>query len=399
MRVLIITPTPTHPATAGNRKMVQHLASFFIGEGYEVSCFYIPFESYDHKAMNLFFEGNLVVANENTMFAPQSRFNHLRHRANLKVFGLTKKLSYIAGATAKDSFEYNSHVDQHISLNVRVDLQKMIAGKHFDVVVCEYVWTSSLLSLFNKNTFKIIDTHDCFSDRHKIYQKINRRPEWISLYPKQEAKGLKRADLIIALNEKEREYFERISGKKSILYGYVPKINQIFRPRFENKLLYFASSNDINQISINWFIDEVFPKIKLTNPNIQLLVGGRISSKLKVVDSSIKLLGEFVNPTDFYKLGDIVINPEKGGTGLKIKALEALSLGLPLIATNAGAAGVTDEKNEHLVLADDVNSFVQSINVLSINEHFRRILAHNSTEWIRSYNSRLTRNLRENLPK
>ena len=136
---------------------------------------------------------------------------------------------------------------------------------------------------------------------------------------------------------------------------------------FNFTLLYFASSNLNNIRSINYFIDNVFKILKNNFPSIRLLIGGSISSVMNSIDSDILIKGEFEDPALFYKLGDIVINPEISGTGFKIKSYEALSYGLPLISSRAGASGIsdiTDSEDCPVLMADSPNDYI--IHILSL---------------------------------
>ena len=60
-----------------------------------------------------------------------------------------------------------------------------------------------------------------------------------------------------------------------------------------------------------------------------MLVGGSICKVLKetTLPANVKLLGFVENPSDFFKLADVSINPTYQGTGLKIKTFESVAYG------------------------------------------------------------------------
>ncbi|ULQ56254.1 glycosyltransferase family 4 protein [Flavihumibacter rivuli] len=384
-KVLIITPTPTHPDTAGNRKMVKYLASFFKERGYEVHCLYLAFEQYDKAAMKAFFNGHLFEIAKDDLYRTSFNLHQLSLRLRLKWFRVAVRLKKWLGLIGQDDFLYNSHLDQHIGINALDAARKLIDPKAYDIVVCEYVWMSSLLSLFGSKTFKIIDTHDKFSDRYKVFQELGKKPEWISLYPGEEKRGLKRADLILALNENERNYFSHLTGHKTILFGCLPGYSPLPRKSFEKHLLYIASANELNLLSINWFIKEVFPLVQESDPMVKLIIGGRISSKVHSDNPSIEMIGEIESALDFYKSGDIVINPELGGTGLKIKTLEALSIGMPIVATTSGAAGVMQPNKDHILIGNTSVDLAGCIIRLLKDERLRVQVSENAIQWFKDY--------------
>ncbi|RYD77609.1 MAG: glycosyltransferase [Sphingobacteriales bacterium] len=389
-RILIITPTPTHPPVAGNRAAVLALANELMDAGHELHCFYIPAEDYNKEEMSAFFKGNFYSFEWEKLNKRKLKIEYYQKRIFQKLKGLKLSFLEMTGSSNAESYQYNRKIDGNLTAFVK-KFTKAIARKHkFDIVICEYVWISGLLSYFPKSTFKIIDTHDRFSNRYLIYKKMNRTPEWDSLFPSEEAKGLKRADLIIALNEDEKEYFEKISGKKTVIRLPISMKKPLAVKTFTNKLLYFASDNIINQTSILKFLEDVFPLVLKEIPGTQLLVGGRICNKLTAVPSNVLLMGLFTEPSDFYNLGDIIINPEIGGTGFKIKTFEGLSYGMPVVCSIGGAAGVTDGVNEHLMIAHNSVEFANSIIKLCKDDSMRNELSVKAYEWARKMSDKNT---------
>ncbi len=86
----------------------------------------------------------------------------------------------------------------------------------------------------------------------------------------------------------------------------------------------------------------------------ELIVGGGLCDRLsafvtKDVLARVKprLVGSVDALSDFYKDCDVVINPERGGTGIKIKSLDAMAHGMPLLTTVAGAIGLQSTSEFH----------------------------------------------------
>ncbi|MFT3679141.1 MAG: glycosyltransferase family 4 protein [Ferruginibacter sp.] len=397
-RVLLISPTPTHPVTAGNRQVFFSLAREFKKMGFEIHCLYLPLESCDMGAMNNFFEGRLYTFDRSLYYSKQPPLHYYIKRIRRLFAGIRNRVLLATGKIDKDSFKYNGSIDDFLTPYAYFFTKQLAAQKKFDIVVCEYVWISGLLDIFQKNVFKIIDTHDKFGDRFRVLKETGKEPQWVSLYPAEEAKGLKRADLVIALNESERAYFEKAAGNKAILYFDVPDPRHLEKKIFSNTLLYFGSGNDINVASVEYFIENHFEKIRQKIPAVKLLIGGKICEKLTVNKTGIALKGSYDDPGEFYKQGDIVINPELTGTGLKMKALEALSFGLPLIASHAGLRGITQPDYGHYRVAESAEEYVAAISELSANELLREQMAGNASRWLLYYKNKLASELKQNLP-
>lgn len=364
--------------------MVAQLSGFFMKQGAIVDCFCLPFEQMDEAAMRDFYNGKLWTPAREEFYKNNKSLAQLKSGFERRWLKWRKKW---LGQYSKEALEFNTGVDQHLPPEAKNTLKACVGANQYDLVVAEYVWTSSLLNVFPDTTIKVINTHDKFSDRYDVYKQIGKKPEWISLYDTEEARGLRRADLVLALNEAERNYFQQTSGKHAIQYGYTPALRPVPSKKFTFTLLYFASSNELNQESLQWFLKSVWPELKKQQPEIILRIGGKITQLLTNLPYDVINDGCFDDPYEFYAKGDIVINPERSGTGLKIKALEALSFGLPLVATSAGAAGLLDNDESAVLLADNETEFVSRITDLCINEETRAVVSRCALRWLMNYES------------
>jgi polysaccharide biosynthesis protein PslH len=398
LKALVLTPTPTHPDNAGNRKGVLQLCNTFQELGYDLDCVYFPFENFDEKAMSDYFDGRLFVADRKLLYSNKPRWSYYKKRLKEKLSKRASSLFLKEEERNAESLCNNSLIDEHVPVYLLHWFKKNIKVHEYSLVLCEYVWMSAFLNFFPESVFKIIDTHDVFSNRYQLFKKLSANPGWVSLFPSQEAKGLKRANLLIAVNDDERAYFEKLSGVKCVQFGFSPDLQLLPKHEFDYRLLYFASSNSLNQISINWFLKEVFPLITAKQPQTKLLIGGRICSVLQTNDPRIEIKGEYENPAEFYKLGDIVINPESSGTGLKIKAIETFAFGLPLVATTAGAMGADKPFMNHFVMADSPDEFATAVLELFNSEAKRKKLVENAVQWLQTHKEKSKAALISNLP-
>ena len=97
------------------------------------------------------------------------------------------------------------------------------------MVVCEYAFISKSLDLFKKSVYKILDTHDRFTDRFQTYLNNKLQPDWVSLFRDQERKALQRANLNLAVQHKDADYFSKLSGKKTLIFNYIPDITRFIK--------------------------------------------------------------------------------------------------------------------------------------------------------------------------
>lgn len=381
-KVLIISPTPTHATNAGNRVHINLLSQFLISNNFEVHFLYLAYEEYDREQMESFWGSRLHILNRNRLYEKGPFFNYYFQRVIQKIIKVVRYLQKCVGRINADQYKYNSELNSHFPRTVKNDILQLQKKHQFHIVICEYAAMSKALTFFDSTVLKVLDTHDQFTDRFKLYLKNNLQPDWVSLYRGQEQKALRRADLIIALKETERIYFENLAQKKVICFFAVPDTEELPPKRFEKKLLYFASGNTINIKTLEFFEEEVLPMVLQIHPSVQLLVGGSICSQYQQKSNSTQLLGKFNRAEDFYKLGDIVINPELDGTGFKIKTLEALCYSMPVVCSTAGAAGLMGQLNDHLIIADGPKDFASALVEVLENDSLRLQTALKAKEWV-----------------
>jgi polysaccharide biosynthesis protein PslH len=121
---------------------------------------------------------------------------------------------------------------------------------------------------------------------------------------------------------------------------------------------------DVNFDAIYYFMQEVFPLVKAARPEVKLLVTGKLNGV--PVDNLpnkewITFTGflEDVRPTVATSWINVV--PLRKGGGTRLKILEALSLGTPVITTSKGAEGLELDHQQELLVADEADVFADTI--------------------------------------
>jgi len=377
-KLLIISPTPTHPQNAGNRIRVYNLSTALKELGFEVHFLYVELEEGDKEAMSYYWKDKVYYFCSKKQLPVSPPFNIL-------------KRFYYSFRYSSDERKYNFHVDDWYDKK----LDKFIVGlqkkEQFGTVFVEYIFLSKALLNFGENVLKVLDTHDMFTNRFKMYLKNNQQPQWFSTYEEEETKALNRADVIIAIQEHEKKFFSHISSKKVIQVGHILSCCHSVKEIFEKKILFVASHNPINIDGINFFIDAVLSKLKMKYPDVKLIIAGKICDRIERIDG-VTFMGEFDNPKHVYSEADIVINPVRFGTGMNIKTIEALSYGKPLVTTSVGTVGLENLRGKAFLVADTNLEFVDALSKLVDDEELRQLLVKNAGNFIRDYSKK---NLRE----
>ena len=121
-----------------------------------------------------------------------------------------------------------------------------------------------------------------------------------------------------------------------------------------------GSNNPHNTNAAKWFFDKVYPLLPDT---IKITVVGRVCSAVPEKENIEKI--EYAeNLSEYYKKSKITICPMLSGTGLKIKVVESLSYGIPIVCNTRGVDGLLNKLNNGCIVTNDPNEFSNAIQKL-----------------------------------
>jgi glycosyltransferase involved in cell wall biosynthesis len=387
-KILIISPVHTCPLYAGNSERIYQFLLALEDLGYDVYFFHISssqlFGKYDELGMKAQWENYIS-------------FPYTYPRSILKV-GLRIILNrFIRKLTTLLKLRYRPifFIDEWYDDNVNQLLQKIANQEKFDAVIAEYVFFSKALENFDVSTLKIIDTHDVFTDRQKLYQANKEKPDFFYTDSFNEKKGLERADRIIAIQDHEKIFFQEQLGLKNKVYtiGHFIELDNLFNPSVENDIVFFGSASPVNIKSVKFFLEEVFPKVKQEISNVNFLIGGSICDCIED-NKNYQKLGKVENKKLIYKQASIMVNPMLFGTGIKIKNVESLGYGIPLITTSIGAEGLEEKANAAFLVADNAQEFALKVILILSDRQLRLNLSKSAFQFAQEINEKNINNLK-----
>ena len=110
-----------------------------------------------------------------------------------------------------------------------------------------------------------------------------------------------------------------------------------------------------------WFYEAVWPGLKSTIDGIQLTIIGRNGNDPRYTslkeDTRINFVGEVEDVTPYYEEHNIAIVPLLEGSGTRLKILEAMAFGNPVISTAIGAAGLRYQDRKNILIANRPEDF------------------------------------------
>ena len=231
---------------------------------------------------------------------------------------------------------------------VRDSFEAVVSNIHPDAIIIEYIrlaYLAESLHRMKDPPLLMIDTIDVMSARYASFCNIGiGNAHWIAVTREQERDVLEKFDVVMAIQNVDAEAFRLMGcGRRILTVKHAPPLPPPSRRRPVNlsrfSVLYLSGSDPSNVAAARFLVDEIMP---LVNVPCDLLMAGYVCASFNESDvgENIKLLGPVDDVSSVYAEADMVVNPVFSGGGLKIKNVEALSFGKPVITTAAGAAGI-----------------------------------------------------------
>jgi glycosyltransferase involved in cell wall biosynthesis len=77
--------------------------------------------------------------------------------------------------------------------------------------------------------------------------------------------------------------------------------------------------------------------------------------------SGVNVTGYVADPTPYLERTGVMIVPLRSGGGMRVKILNALAQGLPIVSTTIGCEGIAVEHGKHLLIADTPEEFAEAV--------------------------------------
>ena len=135
--------------------------------------------------------------------------------------------------------------------------------------------------------------------------------------------------------------------------------------RLRHPALVFTGKMDFrpNVDAMLWFYKRVWPLIRARVAQVHFYVVGKsphASLAPLMRDPSVTVTGYVLDILPYFGGADVYVAPLRIGGGTRLKILEAMAAGLPLISTTLGAEGIALVPGLHALLADDAESFARA---------------------------------------
>jgi len=276
---------------------------------------------------------------------------------------------------------------------------KELRAEQYDVVIA----SSDVMAIYTQSASakmaKILELHTSLSrwmrERYETQSGLgNIVRRWFSWKKAQvyESRLFPTFDLVTVVSDQDREQSLFRKGKFYERIEIIPNgVNcHKLRPSSgtinANQLVYSGSvTYSANLDAVSFFVTEIMPLIRQSIPGIFLTVTGTTEgvdlSRLET-DKNVQFTGYVEDVHDIIRGSIASIAPIRDGGGTRIKILEAMALGTPVVATRKAAEGLSVDHRKHILLADTPEDFAEETIRLLQDGSLRSTLAINGRQFV-----------------
>jgi glycosyltransferase involved in cell wall biosynthesis len=290
-------------------------------------------------------------------------------------------------------------IERNRSAQMRALVQREVAEEAPDVVFVDG-WLMAQYLPEGYDGAKILHEHNAEYQLWERQVKSSNGPlSWVtgreaSRVRKYEAGVLPRFDTVFVVSDEDRRALRQLGAENTRLRILPnlpePDLLELPLPSFsqtEPLVLYFGTLSWQPNIDGALRFLGILPFIRKKMPEARLLVAGKgapdeLRERVEKTDGA-EFAGEVEDSEDLYTRARVVVDAAKTGGGTRLKILNALARGVPVVASVEAARGLDIVQNEHLLVARNDHRFADAVLSLLDDPQQWRILSQNGRALIR----------------
>ncbi|MBL7912161.1 MAG: glycosyltransferase family 4 protein [Bacteroidia bacterium] len=275
-------------------------------------------------------------------------------------------------------------------------LIEILSKNTFDIVQIEGVFMAVYIETIKKHSKAkiVLRAHNI---ENKIWERHlkNSKKSIVNMYLAIQNKRLKKfeqdviskVDAIVPITDADKHLFSEMGFTKS-MFTCITGVNVAQYQTRQNSavkrktVFYFGSMDWMpNQEAAKWFLDNCWNTVSKAVPEAKFVIAGRGMPQnfLQLNLPNVLVLENIKDGKTFFEQHEIMVVPLLSGSGLRIKIIEGMAYGKPIVSTSIGAEGICCDPKNDLIIADDPASFSNAVIELLDNEDKRKALEKNAS--------------------
>jgi sugar transferase (PEP-CTERM/EpsH1 system associated) len=267
-------------------------------------------------------------------------------------------------------------VGKYRSREYRHTIERLLNERSFDILVCDFLAPAvNLPSALSCPA--VIFMHNVESEIWRRYVSTARNPVLAQLYALQyrrmlrfEHQALARFDGVLAVSDADRDTFQRLypsapqpvvipTGVDTAFFAPSPTVPA-------RRSLVFTGSMDWlpNEDAMLFFCREILPLIRREEPDAVLTIVGRAPTapvRRLAEAAGVVITGRVDDVRPPMASAAVYVVPLRIGGGTRLKIFEAMAMGKAVVSTTVGAEGLPVRSGEHLLIADEPDTFASAV--------------------------------------
>ena len=289
--------------------------------------------------------------------------------------------------------------DEFASAEFRTLVQQTLSGKHFDVVQAEFFQMAQhvppdlpVLRVLTEHEIIFSNYRSAFEGETHLWRKCVKCYDWL-VQLNYEARVCRNFHRIACMTDEDRTILSRFVAPSRLRTVPIGVDSSYFDPQqvpveeSSRRMLFVGNyRHPPNGDAIHFFVREVLPLIRQEIPDADFCIAGSNAHLLnqRVVGQAdgVRVAGYVPDIRSCYRSAALFVAPILTGTGMRVKLLEALSMGKAVVATPLAAQGFCSTHGQAMLTAETAEAFAEQAVKLLRNPELRSSLGANARQMI-----------------
>jgi glycosyltransferase involved in cell wall biosynthesis len=191
-----------------------------------------------------------------------------------------------------------------------------------------------------------------------------------------EARVCREVDAVVAVSDTDAALLRALapSGHYTVLPNGVDTAAFPYHPAAatagsdpDGGVVLFTGTMDFrpNVDAVLWFVERILPRLRRARPRLRFQVVGKAPHPRLLAaarrHAGLEIVGAVPDMRPFLADATVYTVPMRMGSGVRLKVLEAMAAGVPVVSTTVGLEGIAATPDEHALLADEPAAFAAAI--------------------------------------